>query len=1175
MAEDERTRRWERLAPESIDKDPVRALRNAIVAVRKAPGDDEARRRLRALAAEQGSWDQLALLLSDEARAAIERPDVAAALYEELADVHENLDQSVETIEAMEAVVALQPTSAAHHDRLAWLYRRAGATVKAAQAFEQVARLAQDDRARAALRAAAKLYREAGRLDQAATIYRAAVERRASDIDSWRALEEVLTELERWREVADVRGALADRATGVDKAVLLRAQARALEQAGEVNSAADLVALAAQHAPDDVSGLVDYATVLAREGRAREAADVLAQRIQEAVADGAPSANIAALRMRLVDTLETCGDTAAADATLDKLLASSPEYVPALERLAKRSQHDPRAHAAALMRQAAAMGNDSEAMSVVLEAARRSRDAGELRSAIHAYERAAELAPADDTGGPVRGDSPPAVIVRELEDVRVALAVEVASANATAGDSAGAERALRRILDERPMHLAANLALADLLSATGRAHAAAHHLRGTLASAPEDTAPELIAKLVHRTAKITATLGDLDEAHQLLHEAHHLSRRDLSITLALGESCFSRKLWREAAIHLGSLAEHPDAPASARAVALGLWRAGQAEVRALKPANAAKHYEAAVKLDVKCGPAWHALAELAIERDDMARAAECLEHEAKAATDLATRVRLYDALGDLALDVLGDPARAERYWQAVADVGNANVLEKLLIAQRKRGATTERGQTAEQLAIVVDDPVLAKDLTEEAAEAFAAGGDAARARSLADALIAKYPLDRDAVACASKLAIAAGDHEVVVGWLRRALGAWDAKGDRGEGDPRRAELWRRLGDAEKLRRNERAALEAYQRAVVCAPDSDGALAARRGLIELAASFGRRANTSRLALVEAEQDPDDVIATARELAALPDRIDEARSMYELARALGIDLLAEDERFLDTNPQRAMASDEAYAAPLDEAERRALIDDDADGPLADVLSIVGEAMQLVCPDAKAALDLEALSDARRLSATSEAATVSIYPQIANALGGTPTLLYAGMARNTTDLRLLLAAPPVIVLSPRLVSLRARSRGDAELDVDLELRFRLGRYVELARPHRVLAAGVDRTVFERFVAGLVRAFGRQDGSEVTRDVAREAERLHQALPVAIRRRLTEKLATIPPAALDPDAYIAACERAADRAGLVACGHPGYAIHLAGGPDRAKHLVALAASQRYLAAQRKLRRR
>ena len=74
-------------------------------------------------------------------------------------------------------------------------------------------------------------------------------------------------------------------------------------------------------------------------------------------------------------------------------------------------------------------------------------------------------------------------------------------------------------------------------------------------------------------------------------------------------------------------------------------------------------------------------------------------------------------------------------------------------------------------------------------------------------------------------------------------------------------------------------------------------------------------------------------------------------------------------------------------------------------------------------------------------------------------------------------------------------------------------------------------------------------------------------------LRRRLADKLAAAD--ALDPDAYVAACERAADRAGLLACGNVEIAIALAGGPTVARHLVRLAASQRYLAARRKLRSR
>jgi tetratricopeptide (TPR) repeat protein len=170
MAEEERTRRWQRFESQTRKTEPIQALRQAIAGVRGDPDDFEARRRLRGIAAELGMWEQLALLLADEARAA-ERPELAAAFFEELADVYENLDQPLEMIMAMEALVANAPGVAEHHDRLAWLYRKAGAWQKAADSFAKVAELATDDRARAALRAAGKLYRDNGRLDAAIALY--------------------------------------------------------------------------------------------------------------------------------------------------------------------------------------------------------------------------------------------------------------------------------------------------------------------------------------------------------------------------------------------------------------------------------------------------------------------------------------------------------------------------------------------------------------------------------------------------------------------------------------------------------------------------------------------------------------------------------------------------------------------------------------------------------------------------------------------------------------------------------------------------------------------------------------------------------------------------------------------------------------------------------------------
>ena len=281
-------------------------------------------------------------------------PEVALAFYEELVGVHENLDQTVEAIAAMEHVAALAPDNAEQQDRIAWLYRRAGAWSKAAEAFERVAALARDDSARAALHAAGKLYRDNGRLDRAVAIYRSIVARRPSDVGAWRVLDELLAELGRWAEVAEVRATLAARVDGgVEKAALLRAQARALEQAGDPKAATDLVAAASRHAPDNVSAIIDYASVLARDGRGREAADALAARVEESIKRGAPTDTIAGMRMRLATILaDACGEPASAAIVLDELLVDAPTYVPALERLVTLASRDadPRAHAIALLR---------------------------------------------------------------------------------------------------------------------------------------------------------------------------------------------------------------------------------------------------------------------------------------------------------------------------------------------------------------------------------------------------------------------------------------------------------------------------------------------------------------------------------------------------------------------------------------------------------------------------------------------------------------------------------------------------------------------------------------------------------------------------------------------------------------------------------------------------------
>ena len=439
---------------------------------------------------------------------------------------------------------------------------------------------------------------------------------------------------------------------------------------------------------------------------------------------------------------------------------------------------------------------------------------------------------------------------------------------------------------------------------------------------------------------------------------------------------------------------------------------------------------------------------------------------------------------------------------------------------------------------------------------------------LAQWLAANYPGDADALICATAVWRDAGEPPPIAAALARATGAWEAAGDRGDGDPRRAELWRRLGDAERARNDGVAAQRAYERAIALAPESDGALAARRGLVDL----GAGAPAGLLAaLVEAEHSPADVIAWARELARAPvganDQVDDARAVFDLARALGGELDARDEAAIARAPARELAADEAYASALTAAERGELIDDPADAPLGQLLDALGEVAARIVPDARGALSALGLTDARRVSSLDDAAAVAMWPQIAKALGGPPTLLHASVSDPRGGGVVVAASPPLVVLG-QATMLARRIEPAARL---VGLRFALGRLVELTRPRRVLAAGTTPDAFAALVAGLEAAFGRGAANAANTPAA---DRLRAALPVQTRRFVTDYLAATS-APLDAAGYLAACQRAADRAGLIACGRADVAIAAAGGPARAGHLVRLAASPRYLVVRRRLTRR
>src|SRR5690606_18884988 len=103
-------------------------------------------------------------------------------------------------------------------------------------------------------------------------------------------------------------------------------------------------------------------------------------------------------------------------------------------------------------------------------------------------------------------------------------------------------------------------------------------------------------------------------------------------------------------------------------------------------------------------PALQALAEIAMEQGDHKKAADLLTRQATATEDPAERLRLFEALGDMAVQMLGDEERARTCYAAAVssakplDAQHVPLLEKLLDLQNKAGDLTGSARTAELMA---------------------------------------------------------------------------------------------------------------------------------------------------------------------------------------------------------------------------------------------------------------------------------------------------------------------------------------------------------------------------------------------------------------------------------------------------------------------------------------------
>jgi len=1176
------------------------------------PNEPVARARLEELYRGEGRWVELAASLEERtdprlgtAAPEAERPQ----LLRELASMYtDKLQRPHDAIDAFERLRLLVPQDTSVLFQLGTLYSAVGRWSKVIETLARVSEVAEGTpEARDALHAIAKIYvKELELPDRALDAYNQIVTTWPDDTEAWAQLDALYQQNARWTELSDVlrRRAALER-DPAQRAALLSRRAQVLtDWLSSPEEAAAALRHARTIAPDDAALADQLVAALVKANRDREAAAILEDRIDTLASVKAPATpprgELAALWIRLAQLrLDRLDDKDGAKAAIDEALALVPEHPTALAVLANVASpdDDPRAFADAKLREAERATDDDVRLAALMAAGDvLNAKVGDIAAARAAFERVLALRPyhTDATwalaGLVEKGGDPESaarVLEKRLEDEsltppeKARIMTQLAALSRAAGVEPAAERRLLEALGCVPDHLPAIVALADFYADAQRWNDLEAFLREILDGSLLQAAPAaLVADLHRRMANAHEKLGRDEDAYQTLVAADRLHRGHLLIKLALGENRYKARRWREAALHLSPLAAHEDAARYPTEVAQGLYHAALAEIRSLRPEKAPPLYVRALELKPNYAPALQALAEIAMEQGDHKKAADLLTRQATATEEPTERMRLFEALGDMALLMLKDEERARTCFAAAVaaaqpiEAKHLPLLEKLLERQDLANDHGGAARTSELMAAFGATPGDRAARYLRAARDYLAEGDRVRARAAADRAVESDPYDVDAVDLASGLAIDQSDVEAAAGMLTRLLTARD---DRSAADPksqgRKALLSYRLGHARHQRGDARQALSAYEQAVKIAPDSEGAVSARRGLVELARASDDPARKDAIAahlaaITGATGALPDLVAWAEELRRL-DAADAGRAALDLAIAAGHTADLHQTAFLSIHKPYAMRDDESYKATLDVTDRALLVDPEEAllGPIAAALS---EAAALLWPDLEEALARQGCRGAKRVPATLHTPATAMFSRLTTVLGTGAVMLY--QRDEGPDVTVVAAATPVLVLGPRLTG-----EGAPPSDV---VRAELARAVELTRPEHVVFAGMPLADATRLLVSVARLFGPpplRDAASVLvadADVQRgHDEMVKGALAVKLRTKLEQTLATTSLFVIDVKHHLMASERTADRAALLLGGDPKTIVAAAAARGAtAQHLISALGQPGWLALRTKL---
>jgi hypothetical protein len=292
-----------------------------------------------------------------------------------------------------------------------------------------------------------------------------------------------------------------------------------------------------------------------------------------------------------------------------------------------------------------------------------------------------------------------------------------------------------------------------------------------------------------------------------------------------------------------------------------------------------------------------------------------------------------------------------------------------------------------------------------------------------------------------------------------------------------------------------------------------------------------------------------------------RIDARRGARDGGRRF-VELLAVAGAISEEERRSLSPVDAELVGTLDEADHAQLAHPDA-LPLAPVFAVLWEGAGPQTPD----LQHLGLHPQDRVSPVADSELARAYALCARALGNRRTGLYLRQNAAADELHLVAHPPTAVVVSPRL----------AEGRTPAEVRFLVGRALEIARPEYVLAAALPRDEFTRLISAILRAFHpRHARHRPGQEGSDEAAVWKKQLPYKVARRLGELFRDLADTEFSSVRWRRAVQHSANHAGLLVCSDPVAAARVlaAENDTEAVHeLARFAASDLYAQLTQKLR--